>query len=118
MSPVGDADLLDALRANPVRPRRPGYSPISLTWRGEPIGVPYPERVLSRGAALAALKHPDGVREAFSPESYLAYLDASNVMLVNPADSKPSRIRTEERDGKRVRVFVRGGEPVPEPAAG
>jgi large subunit ribosomal protein L24 len=43
------------------------------------------------------------------------YLDASNVMLVNPADDKPSRIRVEEKDGKRVRVFTRDGEPVPEP---
>ena len=44
------------------------------------------------------------------------YIDASNVMLVNPADSKPSRIRFEHRDGRRVRVFVRGGGVVPEPA--
>ena len=43
------------------------------------------------------------------------HLDVSNVMLVNPADSKPSRIRVEERDGKRTRVFTRGGEAVPEP---
>ena len=43
------------------------------------------------------------------------YLSASNVMLVNPADNKPSRFRVEERDGRRVRVFVRDGEPVPDP---
>lgn len=43
------------------------------------------------------------------------FIQASNVMLVDPSDSKPSRIRSEERDGKRVRVFVRGGEPVPDP---
>ena len=42
------------------------------------------------------------------------FIDASNVMLVNPSDNKPSRIRIEERDGKRVRVFARGGEAVPE----
>ena len=44
------------------------------------------------------------------------YVDASNVMLVHPGDNKPSRIRVEERDGKRVRVFVRGGEVVSDPA--
>ncbi len=44
------------------------------------------------------------------------YIDISNVMLVNPADNKPSRLRIEERDGKRIRVFARGGEPVPESA--
>ena len=43
------------------------------------------------------------------------YIDLSNVMLVNPSDNKPSRVRVEERDGKRVRVFSRGGEVVPDP---
>lgn len=43
------------------------------------------------------------------------YIDLSNAMLVNPADNKPSRVRIEERGGKRVRVFARDGEPVPDP---
>lgn len=42
-------------------------------------------------------------------------IDVSNVMLVHPGDQKPSRVRVEERDGKRIRVFARGGEPVPDP---
>jgi large subunit ribosomal protein L24 len=42
------------------------------------------------------------------------YLHASNVMLVSPADDKPSRIRIEVRDGRRVRVFARDGELVPD----
>ena len=42
------------------------------------------------------------------------YVDASNVMLVN-GDGKVSRVRVEEQDGKRVRVFARGGDLVPEP---
>ena len=42
------------------------------------------------------------------------YVDASNVMLVNAADGKPSRVRVDERDGEKVRVFVRGGDVVPE----
>ncbi|MBW2273076.1 MAG: 50S ribosomal protein L24 [Deltaproteobacteria bacterium] len=41
------------------------------------------------------------------------YLHASNVMLVG-SDGKPSRIRVEERDGRKTRVFSRDGEPVPE----
>lgn len=44
------------------------------------------------------------------------FIDASNVMLVSPADNKPSRVRFATRDGKRVRVFARGGADVPEPA--
>jgi large subunit ribosomal protein L24 len=43
------------------------------------------------------------------------FINLSNVMLVNPSDNKPSRVRVEERDGKRVRVFSRGGELVPDP---
>jgi len=43
------------------------------------------------------------------------YIHASDVMLVDPNDSKPSRVRIEEREGSRVRVFVRSGQPVPEP---
>lgn len=44
------------------------------------------------------------------------FIERSNVMLVNPDDNKPSRVRIEERDGRRVRVFSRGGQPVPESA--
>ena len=43
------------------------------------------------------------------------FIDASNVMLVDPADNTPSRVRIEERDGKRVRVFTKSGGLVPEP---
>jgi len=42
------------------------------------------------------------------------FIDASNVMLVDPKDSRPSRVRVEERDGQRVRVFVKSGDPVPD----
>lgn len=43
------------------------------------------------------------------------YIDVSNVMLVHSGDKKPSRVRVEEQGGKRIRVFARGGQPVPEP---
>ncbi len=42
------------------------------------------------------------------------FIDASNVMLVDPKDDRPSRVRVEEREGQRVRVFVKSGDPVPE----
>jgi len=45
------------------------------------------------------------------------YINLSNVMLVDPTDNRPSRMRVDVVDGKRVRVFARSGEPVPEPAA-
>ena len=43
------------------------------------------------------------------------YLHVSNVQPVDPASHKPSRIRIEQRDGRRVRVFAKSGQPVPEP---
>ncbi len=46
------------------------------------------------------------------------YVDASNVMLVDPSDNQPSRVRVEDRDGTRVRVFARTGAYVPEPTRG
>ena len=46
------------------------------------------------------------------------YVHASNVMLVHTGDGKPSRVRTLEQNGERVRAFARGGQAVPEPARG
>ena len=56
-----------------------------------------------------------GAREGGIVETE-GFIDASNVMLVHTDDNKPCRIRVEERDGKRVRVFIRGGVPVPDSA--
>jgi len=44
------------------------------------------------------------------------FIDVSRVMLVDPSDKKPSRTRVEERDGRRVRIFARSGQPVPDPS--
>lgn len=45
------------------------------------------------------------------------FIDASNVMLVDSKSGKPSRVRMELRDGRRVRVFAASGESVSEPGA-
>jgi len=42
------------------------------------------------------------------------YVHESNVMAVDPSTNQPSRIRVEIRDGRRVRVFAKSGQPVPE----
>jgi large subunit ribosomal protein L24 len=44
------------------------------------------------------------------------YIHQSNVMLVDPGTGKPSRIRNQRTDGRRVRVFAKSGAQVPEPA--
>jgi large subunit ribosomal protein L24 len=42
-------------------------------------------------------------------------IDISNVMLVDSAGGKPSRVRIQAKDDRRVRVFAKSGEPVSEP---
>jgi large subunit ribosomal protein L24 len=43
------------------------------------------------------------------------YIDASNVMLVDPSSSEPSRVRVRLDGNRRVRTFAKGGGDVPEP---
>ena len=45
-----------------------------------------------------------------------AWVNISNVAIVDPDTGKPSRIKFEERDGKKVRV-AKSGAVIPEPAA-
>lgn len=43
-----------------------------------------------------------------------AWVDISNVALIDPKTGQPTRVRIEERDGRRVRV-ARSGEVIPTP---
>jgi large subunit ribosomal protein L24 len=45
------------------------------------------------------------------------FIDLSNVMLVDPASGKPSRIHIKQQGERRVRIFAKGGAAVPEPPA-
>jgi len=42
-------------------------------------------------------------------------IDISNVMLVDSASGKPSRVRVQSKGDRRVRVFAKSGEAVSEP---
>ncbi len=45
------------------------------------------------------------------------YIEASNVMLVDPETQRPGRIRIQtDEHGRRVRVFAKSGTPVPAPS--
>lgn len=44
------------------------------------------------------------------------FIDASNVMLVDPSSNGPARFRIRVEGDRRVRVFSKSGEEVPEPA--
>jgi large subunit ribosomal protein L24 len=41
-------------------------------------------------------------------------IDASNVMLVDSESGKPSRVRIQKDGERRIRVFAKSGEAVPE----
>lgn len=44
-----------------------------------------------------------------------SWIDISNVALLDPKTKKPTRVRYEDRDGKKVRV-AKSGELIPEPS--
>jgi len=44
------------------------------------------------------------------------YIDASNVMLVDPSSNRAARFRVRVDGDRRTRVFSKSGEEVPEPA--
>lgn len=46
-----------------------------------------------------------------------SWVDISNVSLVDPKTKKPTRVKYEVRDGKKVRVAM-SGELIPEPSRG
>jgi large subunit ribosomal protein L24 len=43
------------------------------------------------------------------------FIDASNVMLVDPESRTPSRVRIQVEGDRNVRTFVKGGAAVPDP---
>jgi large subunit ribosomal protein L24 len=45
------------------------------------------------------------------------FIDASNVMLVDPATNQPSRVGIRREGDRKLRTFARSGDDVPEPAA-
>jgi large subunit ribosomal protein L24 len=84
---------------------------------GEVIRViPDEARVVVQGVSLC-IKHqsqtqsrgktiPSGKIEFEAP------ISISNVMLIDPKDGKPTRVRIERKDGKRIRVSTRTGTPI------
>ena len=43
-------------------------------------------------------------------------IDASNVMLIDAGSGKPSRVRIQRDGDRRIRVFAKSGETVPDPS--
>jgi large subunit ribosomal protein L24 len=70
------------------------------------------ERVVVAGINIRT-KHVKPVPGSTEPGGIVkeeAPVHVSNVALIDPKDGKATRVRTEVRDGNKVRVAVRSGE--------
>lgn len=70
------------------------------------------ERVVVAGINIRT-KHVKPVPGSSEPGGIVkeeAPVHVSNVALIDPKDGKPTRVRTEVRNGNKVRVGVRSGE--------
>ena len=73
--------------------------------------MPKDGKVLVSGVNVAVRhKKPSQTNPQGGPERIEAPLHISKVALADPKDGKPTRVRFEERDGKKVRVAVKSGE--------
>ena len=80
--------------------------------RGEVTkSMPKDGKVIVAGVNVAARhRKPSQTNPQGGIERREAPLHASKVALEDPKTGKPTRVRFEERDGKKVRVAVKSGE--------
>lgn len=73
--------------------------------------MPKDGKVLVAGINVAVRhRKPSQANPQGGLERSEAPLHISKVALADPKDGKPTRVRFEERDGKKVRVAVKSGE--------
>lgn len=86
-------------------------------YRGKVIAVdPRKGKVKVQGAMLVK-RHRKAVPQMNIQGGIIeqeAWVDVSNVALIDPETGKPTRVRYEFRDGKKVRV-AKSGKVIPEP---
>ena len=68
-------------------------------------------KVVVEGVNVATRhRKPSQVNPQGGIERFPAPMDISKVAVADPKDGKPTRVRFEEKDGKKVRVAVKSGE--------
>ena len=73
--------------------------------------MPKDGKVIVSGVNVAVRhKKPSQTNPQGGLDRFEAPLHISKVALADPKDGKPTRVRFEERDGKKVRVAVKSGE--------
>jgi large subunit ribosomal protein L24 len=83
----------EVIRVNPDERR--------VVVQGVNLRIKHQAQTQSRGKTI-----PSGKIEFEAP------IDISNVMLLDPKDGKPTRVRIERKDGKSIRVSARTGAPI------
>ncbi len=72
-----------------------------LVVQGVNLRIKHQAQTQSRGKTI-----PSGKIEFEAP------IDVSNVMLIDPKDGRPTRVRIKHENGKPVRVSARTGTPI------
>ena len=68
-------------------------------------------KVVVEGVNVATRhRKPSQINPQGGIERFPAPMDISKVAVADPKDGKPTRVRFEEKDGKKVRVAVKSGE--------
>lgn len=68
-------------------------------------------KVVVEGVNVATRhRKPSQINPQGGIERFPAPMDISKVAVADPKDGKPTRVRFEEKDGKKVRIAVKSGE--------
>lgn len=81
--------------------------------RGRVIAVNAREGKVKVEGAMLVKRHRKAVPQLNQPGGIIeqeAWVDVSNVALIDPETGKPTRVRIEERDGGKVRIAKSGKE--------
>jgi len=82
-------------------------------YQGKVIAVSPREGKVKVEGAMIVKKHQKPVPQLSREGGIIekeAWVNISNVALVDPKSGKPTRVRFETKDGKKVRIAVKSGE--------
>jgi len=75
--------------------------------------MPKEGKIVVEGINVAARhRKPSQANPQGGIDRFPAPMHLSKVAVADPKDGKPTRVRIEEKDGKRVRVAVKSGETI------
>jgi large subunit ribosomal protein L24 len=90
---------------------------VRIPYRGKVIAVNPRDGKVKVDGAMIVKRHQKANPQLNLPGGIMkreAWVDISNISLIDPKTDKPTRVKIEERDGKKVRV-AKSGEIIPTP---